>query len=315
MPMFDDGGSVDVLPRAPLTDETKSIIYRLGYPDKSDVRSALVELAREWIVERERVRQARLANQPPPWTMQRELNMFRFTNVRRYDDKVTQWLVQNWYRPYKDHPNLLLAAAIGRLINYIPTLQRLPWPEVWDPNVYRSALDVEGGKVFTSAYIITGTFGGRKSVQVVDIMLQEFVQTALPALRAIQHETWKLERAVSYLARFPGFSTFMAGQVLVDIAYLFPARDLFTWAPRGPGSQRWLRAWTGSNSELNEHNFLLALHDFRDTMLAFPEVREINDSLQLWAHDWQNICCELGKIYNYRVLGQAPRNRYRPGIG
>lgn len=313
MPMFDGPMSRVRHSSAPTPQLSKElIIARLGTQAK-ELRPALLEIAQEWIVERESVRLQRLAGSPPPWTAHHELNLFRFTNVRRFDDKVTQWLLKHWYEPYRDHENLPLAAAIGRLINYIPSLEQLPWPTVWDPAAFRSALDSVRGKVFTSAYIVTGAFGGKKTDQVVDVILDQLARSGLPALRSVMREPWRLQHATHYLSRFPGFSTFMAGQVLVDLAYLYPALDLQDWAPRGPGSLRWIRAWSEEQVDLTDEQFVSELRGFRTACIQDPRVAEIDERLSLWLHDWQNICCELGKIYNFRVYGVPPRNRYRPG--
>ena len=52
-----------------------------------------------WVTERESIRIQRLQGKAPPWTDDPILRQYRFCNVRRMDDAVSQWLLTNWYTP------------------------------------------------------------------------------------------------------------------------------------------------------------------------------------------------------------------------
>ena len=69
-----------------------------------------------WIKERESIRKKKEAGNPKPWTDDPILQNYRFCNVRRMDDTVSQWLLKNWYEPYFDHPNMLSAAGLSSMI-------------------------------------------------------------------------------------------------------------------------------------------------------------------------------------------------------
>jgi len=64
-----------------------------------------------WIKEREKIRLAKDAGDSKPWTDDVILQSYRFCNVRRMDDKVSQWLLNNWYKPYRGHPHMLKACC------------------------------------------------------------------------------------------------------------------------------------------------------------------------------------------------------------
>jgi len=49
----------------------------------------------EFAVKREALRKAKEAGGPPPWTIDEILQKYRFCNVRRADDRVSKWLIEN----------------------------------------------------------------------------------------------------------------------------------------------------------------------------------------------------------------------------
>jgi 5-hmdU DNA kinase, helical domain len=72
-----------------------------------------------WVLERERIRIAKKAGAPKPWTLDPILQANRFCNIRREDDPVTQWIAA-WLAAHADDPNIWFAAAVARL-------SRPPW--------------------------------------------------------------------------------------------------------------------------------------------------------------------------------------------
>jgi hypothetical protein len=82
-----------------------------------------------WIEEREAIRLKREAGESKPWTQDPILLGYRFCNVRRMDDRVSRWLLENWYQPYLDHPSMLVNVALARFINNPPILQEIGFQE------------------------------------------------------------------------------------------------------------------------------------------------------------------------------------------
>lgn len=112
-----------------------------------------------------------------PLTADPVLGQYRFCNVFRELDRVTQWVDRNIRRPFADHPDLWMMLAIARYINWPPTLQWLmnrgeakcdfnAWPNnggqglphfAFSPEALGRALDhwsATGAKVYTGAYMI-----------------------------------------------------------------------------------------------------------------------------------------------------------------
>jgi alpha-glutamyl/putrescinyl thymine pyrophosphorylase clade 1 len=110
-----------------------------------------------WIEEREKIRRTRAAGQCPPWTADKILREYRFTDVRREDDKVTRWILDRWIYPFADDPDLWFGAVIARFVNWPDTLDELGFPVPWDPQHFldvMAARERRGAKRYGGAYMI-----------------------------------------------------------------------------------------------------------------------------------------------------------------
>lgn len=121
-----------------------------------------------WMTERERIRICKDSGKPQPWTDDLILATYRFCNVRREDDRVTEWIRKHIREPYADHPMLWLMLCIARQINWPDTLAELIWNGAWPlDDSFRPAQITEvlngrkgrGDKVYTGAYMISAPSG------------------------------------------------------------------------------------------------------------------------------------------------------------
>ena len=94
-----------------------------------------------WVLERESIRSKKETNQPRPWTNDIILQRFKFCNVRRMDDRVSKWLLTNWYEPYYDHPNMVAAVTLARQLNNTESLADVGFPETWKPDRVKAILN------------------------------------------------------------------------------------------------------------------------------------------------------------------------------
>ena len=76
-----------------------------------------------WVTERESIREKRKQKMPPPWTTDTVLAQYRFCNVFREFDTVTQWIMREWLQ--ESSPTLAFNTAVGRLVNWPDTLKEL----------------------------------------------------------------------------------------------------------------------------------------------------------------------------------------------
>jgi hypothetical protein len=263
-----------------------------------------------WIEEREKIRLAKKAGKPKPWTDDEILQNYRFCNVRRIDDKVSDWLYLNWYRPNKGNRNMVPAIAVARHFNKIETLQALTFPKVWrheDMKKFLKGQRDAGFTIFNSAYMVRGNDGADKIESVMD-------STVKPLL-SINSNTWNtesMEAMHSQVHACHGFGSFMAGQVVADARWAIEGEwaDRNDWAPIGPGSARGMNRLTESdvNAPLSQQEFLILLRKMiRDCRKKLPE----SITSRMEAHDYQNCLCELSKYEKALWREGWPKQRYQ----
>lgn len=272
-----------------------------------------------WVHEREEVRLRRAAGHGQPWTFDPILAKYRFCNVRRMDDRVSQWLLHEWYLPNYGHPNILLACTLARFLNLPASLELVGFPKQWRPAAVLSKLRQRrdsGQHVFNGAYIVTGS--GSQEPDKVGTVVNVFCQ-GVHGLRVPPVATWRGTWGV--LRRMKGFGSFMAGQVTADLRWATDGlwQDGETWAPMGPGSKRGMNRLCGEpiNASMNQERFDKLLAGLTPTAQQ-QIIKHYGKEAKVQgmeAIDWQNCLCEFDK-YERTLWGEAtPKQIYRPYEG
>ena len=102
--------------------------------DLADLNLKMVDDFNRFMVERHNIFiRKELSKLPYPWSGDPILTEFSFCNVYRELDKVTIWIRENWREPHDENPNLPLAMAMARQINWPDTLEEIGFPEHWNP--------------------------------------------------------------------------------------------------------------------------------------------------------------------------------------
>jgi hypothetical protein len=265
----------------------------------------------KFIDERMRILVKRKEGLPKPWTKDPILQRYRFCNVQREDDTVTQWIANNWRTPHASEPDLWFVMAVARWINWPDTLAAIGYPLPWFPGSVINALKkrkTAGHKVWTGAYMI-GTQGNaidKPQFIVRDVLDRAYLHRE--KLRPRQGDT--LASFASRLLQQYAFKGFMAGQVIADVKYtgfLLDAADWFTWAASGPGSRRGLNRMCelGKDEAWREVDWLATLHDLQDRINGRFMVAP-----KLHAQDLQNCLCEFDKYERVRLGEGRPRSTY-----
>ncbi|MCK9569146.1 putative DNA base hypermodification protein [Candidatus Pacearchaeota archaeon] len=262
-----------------------------------------------WIQERESIRLKRKDGKPPPWTDDEILRKYRFCNVRRMDDRVSQWLLNNWYKPNYGHPNMLIACALARQFNVPEALHAIGFPKVWNPSMADEILNDRhslGLKNFSAAYMITGIYGGSKVTQVIYRFIMPLVNAGIVIDTRTMQKSWTMIQGM------PGFRSFLAGQVVADLRWAVEGQwaDRNTWAPMGPGSRRGMNRLLGLNPKSP-----MSQDQFEKHLTWYIEVCESKLPSEVYrrleAIDWQNILCETDK-FSRVLLGEGkPKQLYR----
>jgi hypothetical protein len=228
--------------------------------------------------------------------------------VYRELDRVTIWIRENWREPYADHPNLPFAMAMARQINWPDTLQEIGFPEHWNPERIKAIMQGRMNrkeKVYTGAYMLTGTLGGTKVEQTIDKILTPLYEMPPRIISSSLEETWK-----RYLP-YPGFSGFMAYEVVTDLRHtkhLENAEDIMTWANPGPGAKRGLNRIHGRELEksIPRKQLISEMKELLDVCNMAP--------LPLEMRDIEHCLCEFDKYERVRLGQGKPRAKYKPKI-
>ena len=260
-----------------------------------------------WIKERELIRKKKESEEDKPWTDDEILMNYSFCNVIRMDDKVSRWLMKNWYEPNHGHKNMFLACLVARHFNSIETLEAMGFPKVWRPQVFLERISLLEKK-FNGAYILTAMKGWNKAEMVFKVTAQQFRD------RPISIDINSMQNTVESLILFKNLGLFMAGQITADLRWSMDGEwsDKNSWAPMGPGSKRGINRLNERDikSSINQDRFLEELrHDVIETFQT--EIPE-NLATRMEAIDWQNCLCEFDK-YERKLHGEGNPKRKYPG--
>lgn len=277
-----------------------------------------------WCSEREAIRKKKEQGLTQPWTSDLILQQYRFCNLRRRDDRVSQWLIKNVLSRRSDFSDwsFIQFTALCRWINWPPTLidlrERGLWPaHVLDLQAIGAAIDAREEKAWTGAYMIRAPKPGvhgkmKKGKFVAETVIGECLEAVKPQLMLIL-QTQRLALVWAVLTEAQFYGRFMAGQIVTDWSYsslLEMALDTKTWAPQGPGSVRGFNRLMGlplRNPAPSMDVWCDKLIEWREDIVNFLGREEYSD-LQLM--DVQNALCETDKLLRVRFGEGRPRATY-----
>lgn len=273
-----------------------------------------IEFSR-FVIERHHVYLRREKGKAAPWTKDKILQTYRFCNVYRELDRVTQWIAENWRDPHHDYKHLWFAMVVARLINKPESLELLSLPGRWNKKQFLRILgerQESGEKVFSAAYIVSTN--GRK-MNKLEYLANEVLDPLWDArreLRPTKDDT--LSEWHAALSQFQGLGSFMAAQVVADMKYVKPlkkAADWWTFAASGPGSRRGLNRVMGLpiKARFTEAEWRLRL---RRLMKETRPIFKAAGLERLHAQDLQNCLCEFDKYERARLGEGRPKQKFTP---
>jgi hypothetical protein len=254
-----------------------------------------------WACERERIRVAKEAGAPKPWTLDVILQNNRFCNIRREDDKVTK-VIMAWLGAHAGEPDLWFAAAVARLTNEPATLAAIDWPLPWDAGRFVEAMAkrqtslARGERLYNSAYVIPAGPKGVPTHEHLACSVLGPMWAGRAWLRPREGE--RLLEFYARLKQCDGIDDFLIGQIIADAKFFEPLRsaaDWQTWCIWGPGSKR------GVNYML-ERPADTPWRVLSEWRAAFDEIWEratpelaARGIEPLAAHNQQSVFCEISK--------------------
>lgn len=270
-----------------------------------------------FIQERHNIYLRKQAGLPKPWTQDKILGSYRFCNMYRELDSVTQWVRKMWREPFHDDIDLWFAMVVARLINWPDTLGLIGYPVPYDPAQFTDVVHKQqdrGKKAFSGAYIVSTNGHSMDKADYLDRYVLRPLWENRDKIRPREGDS--LESFFGRLNCYNGMGSFMTGQVIADtkyVGYLFNAPDWWAWAASGPGSRRGLNrvtsrpvdaSWPGGSW----HKALSELKDAIDPLVAGVQWPEFH------AQDLQNCLCEFDKYERTRLGEGKPRSSYPGGL-
>ncbi len=310
-----------------------------GVPEPSPVFETYWRFA----AERQAIYERRLGGNPAPWTSDAILRSFRFTNVYRASDRVSQYLIRHVIYSGEDCPaEVVFRVLLFKFFNRIDTWELLEAEfgrislGSFDPdraNQLLSGARQNGRRVYSNAYIVPPVPGSgapkhaghlRLAVELIENGLTERVQSSSG-----------LEGLFRLLRRVPGLGDFLAYQFAVDLCYSTVVdHDEDEFVVAGPGALDGLSKVFPGIDRQRVPDVIRVLTEEQEQWFTHFGLRF--DGLfgrRLHLIDVQNLFCEISKYarvahpeypgvarrtrikQTFKALGSLPRPYFPPKWG
>lgn len=286
-----------------------------------------------WMRERHNIYLKRKNKEPYPWTDNEVLQEYKFTNVFRQLDRVTEAWTDRYVRllgrgkGMKDG-DLLFHCLMFRIFN---------WPETYDClyfGMYKTSKDwnlkqaiqlleyrrdKEHEKIFTGAYIVSNGASDDRKINVICEALDE----AYKMRGELAHDIIKdptMQNAVEVLQRVPTVGRFVAYEVACDLRHtrlLCDARDRLCWANPGPGAMRGIhRLYTGvpHRIEGTKVDYVAVMRDLFERAKKQKRLMKVLSQCE-WPFEMREIehsLCEFDKFQRATNGEGRPRSKFHP---
>ena len=286
--------------------------------------SALYSTLWRFASERHCVYLRRLSGQPHPWTSDPVLSSYRFTNVFRAADRVSQYLIRMAYSDHEANDDtLFLRTMLFKIFNKIDTWEYVingMGPPAADRFDYSACDGLLAGRrrlgkaIYSAAYIMPsgGASGVPKHRMHLDL-LRRMLDDRLPA--KLRHSR-SLKDAYDLLVAYPTLGPFLAFQYAIDLNYTtLTSHSERSFVVAGPGALDGLSKCFDSPGEYSPEDVILWLSDRQEEEFCRTGLRFDG----LWGRslrpiDVQNLLCEVSKYTRAthpEIKGRTGRGRIK----
>jgi thymidylate kinase len=275
--------------------------------------------------ERQEIFFKRWKQQPPPWTSDRILSEFKFTNAYRASDRVSQFLIKNViYRGNQSEEELFFRTILFKLFNKIETWQLLEkafgaitYAE-FDFKSYDRVLSKASVSeaIYSGAYIMPSgsvAFGTTRKHRAHLKLLMQMMEDEV-ALRIAGAKT--MLEVFTLLRSYPMIGDFLAYQYATDLNYstLMNFSEMEFVVP-GPGAKGGISKCFESIGGLTESDLIRVVTERQQA-----EFERLGIQFKsLWGRplqliDCQNLFCEVDKysrVHHPEITGSSGRTRIK----
>ena len=210
----------------------------------------------------------RVSGEPPPWTEDPVLANYRFTNVYRAADRVSQYLISNvLYRGEQTGAEIFFRALLFKLFNKIDTWEYLEsklgavsWKS-FQFDRYAKILDeiaLRREAIYSAAYIMPSPAFGhsrkhRNHLQLLKHMMRDGAPLRIERSRS-------LREAFEILRGYPSLGDFLAFQFTIDLNYsqMLDFSEM-EYVKAGPGARSGIRKCFADTDGLDDADVIRAV--------------------------------------------------------
>lgn len=280
----------------------------------------------EFISKRQDVFFKRINNDKYPWTNDDILNNYKFTNVYRATDRVSQFLIRNIIYKGSQEPNeLFFRIILFKIFNRISTWEYLQdkLGEISLKNYSFKTYDKLLSEVlkhkepiYSPAYIMASgksIFRKERKHQNHLLLIEKMINDELPKML---QQSESLKDTYELLLSYPTIGEFLAFQYTIDLNYsnLINFSEM-EFVKAGPGAKDGITKCFTSLGDYNFEDIIKMMADnqeaeFERLGLEFKNL----GGRKLQLIDCQNVFCEVDKysrMYHPEILGVSKRTRIK----
>jgi hypothetical protein len=280
----------------------------------------------KFATERQNVFFKRFNDESFPWTKDKILNQYKFTNVYRATDRVSQYLINNViYKDSQKPEEIFFRLMLFKIFNRISTwkvleseLGKISFKDYSFKRYDKILSEVMHQKIpiYSAAYIMPSgrsTFGyGRKHqnhLRLIELMIKEEVPFKLQKCKS-------MSEAYTLLHYYPTIGDFLAYQYVTDINYSTLTNfSEMEFVKAGPGAKDGIVKCFKDFGEYSFEDIIRLMADNQE-----KEFDRLNLNFQnlfgrnLQLIDCQNIFCEVDKysrVAHPQIRGYSQRARIK----
>lgn len=266
----------------------------------------------------------RFSNAPEPWTNDPILREYKFTNVFRATDRVSQFLIDLQYSSAENLEDIFFKTLLFKIFNKIETYCYLEKKlgvvnsksfilEKYDELLrHRMA---KGVSIYSAAYIMPSTniFGHKfKHTNHLELLLKFKKEKVYQKIQDCKN----LKEVYSLLLSYPSFGNFLAFQYSIDLNYSsiinFSEMDFVV---AGPGAKNGILKCFSSLGDYTFEDIIKWMADNQDLEMRRLNLEPINlFGRRLQLIDCQNLFCEVDKylrVAKPEMTGKTLRTRIK----
>jgi alpha-glutamyl/putrescinyl thymine pyrophosphorylase clade 1 len=296
----------------------------LCFPRREPLKTEVFDSYWRFATERQAIFLRRLSGAAAPWTDDEILSTFRFTNVYRASDRVSQYLIQRViYEKHNSPEDVVFRILLFKIFNKIETWELLSsktGPIAY--STYRfekydevlSAAMSAGNRIYSSAYIMPSggkqyTRKHRAHLRLLERMMEDRLPKKLVACKS-------MKESFALLLQYPMIGEFLAYQYATDLNYAeLTSFSEMDFVIPGPGARSGITKCFSDLRDWSEEDLIRWVTENQESEFSTRGLK-FNS---LWGRplqliDCQNLFCEIDKYARVRfpdAVGRFQRTRIK----